>query len=277
MSCSFILQSLQGSITDDGEETAFLKAYGTVVKKELQTGETLRVSSGSLVCMTSTIDYDVSTMPGFKNVMFGGVGLFVTTLTGPGTVWLQGMPVDRMVSEIARKVPSGGGIGFGIPIGMGGGGGGTEGAAGDVAGGEVGDAAADAGVPVTDAAVEADRNATVASSGMSTSDPESSESLFGDAASSGTTPESEPTSLDSNMASNDSFSTDDSEPNTNMPEFEEPTVVDEQFEDDGTTFSTYEDESLSSGGLDSEISTPDDEGSSVLGQLWDFFKDFTDD
>lgn len=266
------MQSLQGSITDDGEETAFLKAYGTVVKKELQTGETLRVSSGSLVCMTSTIDYDVSTMPGFKNVMFGGVGLFVTTLTGPGTVWLQGMPVDRMVSEIARKVPSGGGIGFGIPIGMGGGGGGTEGAAGDVAGGEAGDAAADAGVPVTDAAVEADRNATVASSGMSTSDPESSESLFGDAASSGTTPESEPTSFDSTMASNDSFTTDKfSEPNANMPEFEEPTIVDEQFEDDGTTFSTYEDESSS------EIPTPDDEGSSVLGQLWDFFKDFTDD
>ena len=55
----FILQGLQGttSTTSNGEETVFLKAYGTVVKKELQSGERLRVSSGSLVAMTSTIDY----------------------------------------------------------------------------------------------------------------------------------------------------------------------------------------------------------------------------
>jgi len=268
----FILQSLQGT-TDDGEETAFMKAYGTVVKKELQPGETLRVSSGSLVCMTSTIDYDVTTMPGFKNVMFGGEGLFVTSLTGPGTVWLQGMPVDRMVSEIARHIPSGGGIGLGIPI-MGGGGGG-EGAS-DVAGSDaasVGEDAAsgDTGVPVTDAAVEADRNATVASSGMTSSDPESSESLFGDAAhGEGSAPESEPVSP---SGSEDSFSNDNfSQPDTSMPEFEEPIMVDQQFEDDGTTFSTYEGGD-STGGEGAEIPTPDDEGPSLLGQLWDFFTD----
>ena len=52
---------------------------------------------------------DVQMLSGFKNVMFGGEGLFVTTLTGPGTVWLQGQPPQRMVSEIARRVPSGGG------------------------------------------------------------------------------------------------------------------------------------------------------------------------
>jgi Mitochondrial biogenesis AIM24 len=67
-------------------------------------------------------DLDVQMLSGFKNVMFGGEGLFITTLTGPGTVWLQGQPPQRMVSEIARRVPSGG-IGVGIPIGMGGGGG----------------------------------------------------------------------------------------------------------------------------------------------------------
>jgi hypothetical protein len=75
-------------------------------------------------------------LSGFKNVMFGGEGLFLTTLTGPGTVWLQGQPPQRMVSEIARRVPSGG-IGFGIPIGMGGGGGGEAGE-GDSGGGESG-------------------------------------------------------------------------------------------------------------------------------------------
>lgn len=65
---------------------------------------------------------------GFKNVMFGGEGLFMTTLTGPGTVWLQGQPPSRMISEIARRVPSGGGIGLAVPLpGMGGSGGGEGG------------------------------------------------------------------------------------------------------------------------------------------------------
>ena len=66
-------------------------------------------------------------MQGFKNVLFGGEGLFVTTLTGPGTVWLQGQPPQRLISEIARRVPSGGGIGF-VPV-IGGGGGGGDGGA----------------------------------------------------------------------------------------------------------------------------------------------------
>ena len=93
----FVLQSLRGTAPDD---VAFLKAYGTVLKRELADGEALRVSSGSLVAMTSTVDYDVTTMPGFKNVVFGGEGLFVTTLTGPGTVWLQ---VSRHSSACANE------------------------------------------------------------------------------------------------------------------------------------------------------------------------------
>ena len=62
----FILQSLQATNVDGSgsDETVFLKAYGTVVKKDLKDGETLRVSSGSLVCMTSDVDYDVTMMPG---------------------------------------------------------------------------------------------------------------------------------------------------------------------------------------------------------------------
>lgn len=84
--------------------------------------------------LTRHIRVDVQMLSGFKNVMFGGEGLFITTLTGPGTVWLQGQPPQRMVSEIARRVPSGG-IGFGIPIGMGGGGGGEAGE-GDNGGGD---------------------------------------------------------------------------------------------------------------------------------------------
>ena len=67
-------------------------------------------------------------MQGYKNVLFGGEGLFVTTLTGPGTVLLQGQPPQRMISEIARRVPSGSGIGLAVPIGGGNGeSGGSEG------------------------------------------------------------------------------------------------------------------------------------------------------
>ena len=62
---------------------------------------------------------------GFANVFAGGEGLFMTTLTGPGVVWLQGQPPQRMVSEIARRVPSGG-IGLAVPIGVGGGGEGDD-------------------------------------------------------------------------------------------------------------------------------------------------------
>ena len=177
------------------------------------------------------------------------------------------------MSEIARKVPSGG-IGIGVPLGIGGGG---DAEAGDAVAGAEADAAGpgndaenlDAGVPVTDAAVEVDRNATVASSGVTSSDPESSESLFGDAAYGG---DSAPEPLDSSQGS-PSFSTDEfSQPDANVPEFEEPIAAEEQlFEDDGTEFSTYE------GGAEPEIPTSDDEGTGLLGQLWNILKDFTDE
>ena len=137
--------------------------------------------------------------------------------------------MDRMVSEIARKIPSGGGIGLGIPI-MGGGGGGAEGSgegAADVAAGEVADGGADTEVPMTDAAIDSDRNATVASSGITepSSDPESSESLFGDAAyGGGSASEQIDTASSSSTTSSDedSFSTTDdfssqSNESMNMP------------------------------------------------------------
>lgn len=67
---------------------------------------------------------------GMTNMFAGGEGLFLTTLTGPGSVWLQGQPPERMISEISRRVPSGGGIGIGVPIGGGGGGDGSSGDSG---------------------------------------------------------------------------------------------------------------------------------------------------
>jgi len=107
----FALQSLVG----DGD--VFVKAGGTLLRRDLDVGEQLRISSGSLVAFSDGVDFDIQMMKGYKNVLFGGEGLFVTTLSGPGTVWLQGQPPQRMISEIARRVPSGGGLGLAVPIG----------------------------------------------------------------------------------------------------------------------------------------------------------------
>ncbi|KAH9067178.1 hypothetical protein Ae201684P_021344 [Aphanomyces euteiches] len=117
----FILQRLTGS----GE--AFVRASGALIERTLQPGEVLRISSGCLVAFEPTVSYDIQRMQGVKNVLFSGEGLFVTTLTGPGRVFLQGMPFDRMVSEIASRVPGGGG-GFMAAA--------AAGAAGDVAAAE---------------------------------------------------------------------------------------------------------------------------------------------
>jgi uncharacterized protein (TIGR00266 family) len=113
----FVLQALTG------QGDVFVTAGGTLIKRELEEGEELRISSGCLVGFTEGVDYDIQMIQGYKNVLFGGEGLFLTTLKGPGLVWLQGQPPQRMISEIARRVPSGGGIGLAVPIGgMGGGG-----------------------------------------------------------------------------------------------------------------------------------------------------------
>ena len=120
----FVLQGLSG--TGD----CLVKAGGALIRKDLREGEVLKISSGCLVAFQDGVEFDVEQVSGFKNVIFGGEGIFLTTLTGPGTVWLQGQPPQRMISEIARRVPSGGGIGLAVPIpGMGGGtgGGGGEG------------------------------------------------------------------------------------------------------------------------------------------------------
>lgn len=102
------------------------------------------MTTGALVAFAPSVTYDVQMMKGVKNIMFGGEGLFVTSLTGPGTVYLQSMPFDRLVGEIARRVPGGGGLAFGVPLGMAGGAGGeaAEGGEGGDEGGGVGEAAA---------------------------------------------------------------------------------------------------------------------------------------
>lgn len=98
----FILQKLRG----DG--LAFLHAGGTVVKKELR-GETLRVDTGCIVAFTGSIDYDITRAGGLKSMIFGGEGLFLATLSGTGTVWLQSLPFSRLADRILAHAPSAGG------------------------------------------------------------------------------------------------------------------------------------------------------------------------
>jgi uncharacterized protein (TIGR00266 family) len=98
----FILQRLQG----DG--LAFIHAGGTIVKREMG-GETLRVDTGCLVAFTTGIHYDIERAGGMKSMFFGGEGLFLTTLTGHGTVWLQSLPFSRLADRIIAHAPSSGG------------------------------------------------------------------------------------------------------------------------------------------------------------------------
>jgi uncharacterized protein (AIM24 family) len=98
----FILQKLQG----DG--MAFIHAGGCIIKRELR-GEKLRLDTGCLVAYTDGINFDVQMAPGLKTMFFGGEGLFLATLQGTGTVWLQSLPFSRMADRIIQHAPSIGG------------------------------------------------------------------------------------------------------------------------------------------------------------------------
>ena len=99
----FILQRLNG----DG--LAFVHACGALIERELKPGEQLRVDTGCLVAMQSTVDYDIRTVPGIKNALFGGEGIFLVHLTGPGKVILQTLPFARMADKIIAASRMGGG------------------------------------------------------------------------------------------------------------------------------------------------------------------------
>ncbi len=99
----FILQELSG----DGN--TFIHAGGTIIKRQLAAGETLRVDTGCLVAFEPTINYDIKFIGGFKNSLFGGEGLFFALITGPGLVYLQSVPFSRMADRIVAASRVGGG------------------------------------------------------------------------------------------------------------------------------------------------------------------------
>jgi uncharacterized protein (TIGR00266 family) len=89
----FILQKLEG----DG--LAFVHAGGTVIRKELN-NQTLRLDTGCLVAFSQGIDYDIALAGGLKSMLFGGEGIFLATLKGTGTVWVQSLPFSRLAERI---------------------------------------------------------------------------------------------------------------------------------------------------------------------------------
>lgn len=94
----FILQRLQG----DG--LAFIHAGGTVIEKTLAAGETIRVDTGCIVGFSTSVDYDISFIGGFRNALFGGEGLFIAKLRGPGKIYLQSLPFSRLADRIKAAI-----------------------------------------------------------------------------------------------------------------------------------------------------------------------------
>lgn len=99
----FIMQRLQG----DG--LAFVHAGGTIVERELAPGETLLVDTGCLVAHTASVSFDVQYVGKIKTALFGGEGLFLARLQGPGHVWIQSLPFSRLASRIFAAAPQRGG------------------------------------------------------------------------------------------------------------------------------------------------------------------------
>jgi len=101
----FIMQKIEG----DG--MAFMHAGGFIIEKKLAPGEHLRVDTGCLVGFTKDVDYDIQMVKGVKNMVFGGEGMFFASLMGPGTVWIQTLPISRLSDRILSHAKGYGGKG----------------------------------------------------------------------------------------------------------------------------------------------------------------------
>ena len=88
-----------------GDGLAFVHAGGMLHALELAHGQTLRVDTGCLVAMQPSVNYDIQFVGKVKTALFGGEGLFFATLTGPGKVWLQSLPLSRLADRIYKAIP----------------------------------------------------------------------------------------------------------------------------------------------------------------------------
>lgn len=100
----------EGFVLEDlsGQGIAFLEIDGDMVEKVLQPGEVLKVDTGNVVAFDRTVQYEVETVKGLGNIFFGGEGLFLTKLVGPGRVLLQTQNIAEFAGRIARFIPTSG-------------------------------------------------------------------------------------------------------------------------------------------------------------------------
>jgi uncharacterized protein (TIGR00266 family) len=109
----FILQKVTGP------GVVWLDLSGELIVRDLAPGECLRVHAGHVGIFEPSVSFDIQMVQGFKNILFGGEGLFLASLTGPGRIWLQSMPIMNLAEEIGRYLPSSGGGDNGANSGVG--------------------------------------------------------------------------------------------------------------------------------------------------------------
>ena len=97
----FIMQRLSGS------GTAFVEIDGSLVEYDLKPGQKIVVDTGNVAGFSVGVQMEIQQVPGVKNVLLGGEGLFNTVLTGPGRVWLQTMPISNVAASIRPYIPTG--------------------------------------------------------------------------------------------------------------------------------------------------------------------------
>ncbi len=96
----FMLQKISG------QGTAWMELSGEVVVRDLKPGETLRVHPGHVGAFQTSVSFQITTIPGIKNMIFGGDGIFLAALTGPGRIWLQTLPISRLAHALSEYMPS---------------------------------------------------------------------------------------------------------------------------------------------------------------------------
>jgi len=96
----FLLQKI------GGQGVAWLELSGELILKELRPGETLRVHPGHVGAFEGSVSFQITRITGIRNMIFGGDGIFLAALTGPGKVWLQTLPISRLAHELQEYMPS---------------------------------------------------------------------------------------------------------------------------------------------------------------------------
>jgi uncharacterized protein (AIM24 family) len=89
-----------------GDGLAFVHAGGTLYERTLAPGEILRVDTGCIVALSTSVHYDIQFVGNIKSAIFGGEGLFFAILRGPGRIWLQSLPLSRLAGRIIAAAPS---------------------------------------------------------------------------------------------------------------------------------------------------------------------------